>query len=61
MCNNPAKYRFTWPGNDESVICEDHVNTLINIAAAMSLHLQIILLSEKDLTLGLTCNQKGDS
>lgn len=58
MCDKIGKYRFTWPGNDEAVICEDHVGTLRNIANAMGLHLQIIPLSEKDLEIGLICNQK---
>ena len=58
MCDNPAKYRFTWPGNDESVICEFHVHGLTAIANAMSLHLQIIPLSETELEDEPTCNQK---
>jgi len=58
MCDNPAKYRFTWPGNDESVICKAHVDKLKAVADAMGLHLQIIPLSEEDLMVGLTCNQK---
>jgi hypothetical protein len=59
MCDNPAKYRFTWPGNDEKVICDDCVGKLKGISEAMSFNLQIITLSEKDLELGLICNQKG--
>ena len=58
MCDNPARYRFTWPGQDESVICEDHVDKLLSIAAGIGLYLQIIPLSEKDLEMGLICNQK---
>ena len=60
MCDNPAKYRFTWPGNDEAVICEKCVNQLRGVASAMGLHLQIIPLSELVLKLGLTCEQKGN-
>lgn len=41
-CQNPAGYRFTWPGQDEAFICQDHVAWLKKIAAAMSLHLQVI-------------------
>ena len=54
-CNNPAGYRFTWPGNDESFICEDHVDKLRGVADAMSLPLQIIELDDDD---GETCRQK---
>ena len=48
-CENDAVYRFTWPGQDESFICEDHVKWLQNVANAMGLHLQIIPL-EKDVS-----------
>ncbi len=59
MCDNQARYRFTWPGKDEAVICEDHVGRLRGLASAIGLHLQVIPLSEEDLKTGLTCNQKG--
>ena len=58
MCNNLARYRFTWPGKDEAVICKEHVGKLKAVANALGLHLQIIHLSEQDLEVGLTCNQK---
>ncbi len=58
MCYELAKYRYIWPGSDEFVICEGHVGKLRGLAEAMSLHLQIIQLSEKDLELGFPCNQK---
>lgn len=58
MCDKPANYRFTWPGKDESFICEDHVEKLKGIAVAIGLHLQIIPLTESELEKGLTCNQK---
>ena len=44
-CDQPAAFRFTWPGQDEAGICIDHVATLQNIAAAMGLHLQVIPLT----------------
>jgi len=59
MCDNPAKYRFAWPGNVESLICEEHVGKLRAVANAMGFYLQVIPLSEKDLKVGLTCNQKS--
>jgi len=58
MCDNPARYRFTWPGKDEAVICDEHVDKLRSVASAIGLPLQIIPLSEQDLKLGLICCQK---
>jgi len=60
MCKEMAKYRFTWPGDNESLICEKHVGQLNALADAMGFHLQIISLSEKDLELNLICHQEGD-
>jgi len=60
MCDNPAKYRFTWPGRDESLICEEHVVKLESVANAMGFNILIIPLSEQDLELGLTCSQESD-
>ena len=58
MCDNPASYKFIWPGNNESVICKDHVGKLLSVADALGFHLQIIPLTEEDLKVTLTCNQK---
>ncbi len=58
ICVNPAGYRFTWPGNDESFICEDHVGRLREIAHAMSLSLQVIKLDDDQTE---TCRQKVSS
>ena len=44
-CDEPAAFRFTWPGQDEAGICIDHVDKLQNIARAMGLHLQVIPLT----------------
>ncbi|MDH5279549.1 MAG: hypothetical protein OEW52_00200 [Thermoleophilia bacterium] len=41
-CTNAGAYRFTWPGNDEAHICEEHAPKLRGIAAAMGLHVQLI-------------------
>lgn len=41
-CEEPAAFRYTWPGRDESLICEEHVGKLRAVAAAMGLHLQLI-------------------
>ena len=59
MCDNQAAYRYTWPGEDESVVCEGHSSQLQAVASAIGIHLQIIPLSGKDLEIGLICNQKG--
>lgn len=44
-CSDPASHRFTWPGRDESFICEKHVGKLRGVAQAMGMHLQVIPLS----------------
>ena len=41
-CKNPALFRYTWPGQDESFVCIEHAQALLNIANAMGLHLQLI-------------------
>lgn len=41
-CDQPGLYRFTWPGRDESFICEIHVHKLRGTAEALGLPLQII-------------------
>ena len=47
-CTNSAFYRYTWPGNNESYICTEHINKLKAIANAMGLYLQIIELSYEE-------------
>lgn len=54
-CTNSASFRFTWPGNDESFICEDHVDHLRGVADAMSLPIQIIALDDDQTE---ACRQK---
>ncbi len=41
-CKCPAAYRFTWPGDDEVGVCEDHAPKMRTIANAIGLHLQLI-------------------
>ncbi len=57
-CKEKAKYRYTWPGKNEALICEEHVGKLKAVAIAMSLSLQVIPLSQKDLELNYTCEQR---
>jgi len=59
MCDKLAEYRFTWPGQDEALICGGHVGALRKIASAMGLHLQVIPLSEKELMAVPKCQQKS--
>jgi hypothetical protein len=41
-CINDACYRYTWPGQNEAVICETCAVKLRAIANAMGLPLQVI-------------------
>ena len=45
-CDSKATYRFTWPGQDESFICEHHATWLKRVAKAMGLHLQVAQLGD---------------
>ncbi len=56
-CDKDAKYRFTWPGNDESYICEKHVEKLRNVAKAMGFHLQVMPIDEEHL---IKCKQQSN-
>ena len=57
-CKNLAKYRFTWPGDTEALICEEHAGQLRAVAKAIGTYIQVIPLSGGDLEMGLTCEQK---
>ncbi len=46
ICENQAVYRFTWPGNNESFICEAHAIWIRRVVKAMGMHLQLIPLEE---------------
>ena len=59
MCENLATHRYTWPGNDEQLICDEHLPKLQAVANCMGFYLQVIPLSEADRDLGLKCAQKG--
>jgi hypothetical protein len=41
-CENKAKFRYTWPGEDESLICSGHSIKLRMVADAMGLPLQLV-------------------
>ena len=42
QCDEPAAYRFTWPGEDEAGICEAHAPKVRGVSEAMSLAVQLI-------------------
>lgn len=46
-CNAAAAYRFTWPGQDEAGICEEHSQKLRALAQAMGFHIQLIPLDSE--------------
>lgn len=41
-CQNPCLFRYTWPGRDESFVCLEHAQKLLNVAGAIGMHLQLI-------------------
>ena len=55
-CDQFANYRYTWPGNDETVCCFVHHDQVLKISDAIGMHLQLIPLSESDIRLGLKCS-----
>ena len=41
-CDQPAIFRYTWPGKDESFTCLEHALKLKGVADVIGLHLQLI-------------------
>ena len=60
QCPLPAKYRYTWPGQDEAVCCVWHGNALRNVANAIGMHLQMISLSVEEVLAGRQCESGDD-
>lgn len=58
MCDSIGAFRFTWPGEEEKVICTEHMPSLMTVAAAMGFYLQFIPLTVDEILQGRTCNQK---
>jgi hypothetical protein len=56
-CGKPAKFRYTWPGNNEAVVCEDCALKVKTVANTLGFYLQMIELSEADQQVGFTCTQ----
>jgi len=48
QCPNPGSYKYTWPGRNESYICELHVSQLRNIASAIGLYIQVRPVPEQE-------------
>ncbi len=47
-CDNPAGFRFTWPGQDEAGICMVHLPKLVGVAKAMGFPLQVIPIAKHE-------------
>lgn len=56
-CNKPPFFRYTWPGQDEAMICMDHAFRLEEIAEAMGLYVQLIPLTSEQFLNG-ECSQE---
>lgn len=44
QCENPAVYRFTWPGKDEDYICAIHAMKMEWVANSLGLYVQLVRL-----------------
>jgi len=55
LCEKMAKFRYTWPGRDEAVCCEEHAAEICAVAKLLGFHLQMIQLSENDSRCGFKC------
>lgn len=47
-CGNLAAFRFTWPGSNESFICDEHAPQMRGVASAMGFNCQLIPLTSAD-------------
>ena len=57
-CKNLAMYRYTWPGKEGKLICEDCSKWMQKVADVIGFHLHLIPLSEADKLLGLECTRE---
>ena len=55
-CESKGRFRYTWPGKDETVVCEGHASGIQAVANAIGCHLQMIPLSEMDPGFYLPCS-----
>ena len=59
QCENPAFFRYTWPGRDESYICLECAEKVMGLAQAMGLYLQLVRYQPEGGTLEWeSCKQK---
>ena len=56
-CNQPAIYRYTWVGRDESFVCVMHAMKINGIADAMGYQIQFIPLTMSELIEEKMCQQ----
>jgi hypothetical protein len=56
-CQEPAVFRYTWPGNEEKFICVDHAAKLLAISQAMGLTTHLYILLSDDLLKNIPCSQ----
>lgn len=47
-CRDYAAYRYTWPGKYESFVCKAHAHSVVNVADAIGMALQLIELTQAD-------------
>jgi hypothetical protein len=47
-CEEPADFRFTWPGQPERGICKKHVQKLKQVAQACGLYIEPIPIDEEE-------------
>ena len=54
QCKNKAAFRYTWPGKDESYVCNECAGGLKMLSGVMGCYLQMIPLGVED----VQCQQK---
>jgi len=47
-CGNVSSFRYTWPGEDEALICEDCAIQVKRISNAIGMHLQLIPIENEE-------------
>lgn len=55
-CGKIATYRYTWPGHDERVACDDHTAMVKGVADVMGFHLQLVPIPPVD---GVVCTMES--
>ena len=55
---NPAMYRYTWPGQPEKRVCFDHARVIEHVAKVMDFYLQLIILKADEIMIDSQCHQE---